>query len=246
MLVTRRMRLAALLMTLGMIAAACGGSDSGDESTATTAGGDATAGGTVTYEIEEFSYTSGFDPTGEYLTTAWGFYDNLLLRTLVGYRHVSGAQGNEVVPDLAAEMPQVSDDGKTYTFTLRDDVSFGPPVDRKVTSKDVEYAFRRIATKSVNALYGGYYAGTIEGLTVGDDPGHGGISGIETPDDQTIVFHLTKPTGDFLYRLAMPATAPIPEEVGKCFTDAGAYGRYVISSSGYMLKGSDELDISSC
>ena len=43
------------------------------------------------------------------------------------------------------------------------------------------------------------------------------ISGIKTPDKSTISFTLTEPTGDFLYRMAMPATAPIPAEVGKCF-----------------------------
>jgi peptide/nickel transport system substrate-binding protein len=72
------------------------------------------------------------------------------------------------------------------------------------------------------------------------------ISGIETPDDKTIVFHLTEPTGDFLYRLSMPATGPIPEEVAKCFTKAGEYGRYVISSGPYMIEGSDKLNASSC
>ena len=43
------------------------------------------------------------------------------------------------------------------------------------------------------------------------------ISGISTPNTITIVFHLTQPTGDFTYRMAMPATGPIPPEVGKCF-----------------------------
>ena len=57
---------------------------------------------------------------------------------------------------------------------------------------------------------------------------------------------LSKPTGDFLYRLAMPATAPIPEEVAKCHTQAGEYGRYVISTGPYMIEGADKLDISSC
>ncbi len=44
----------------------------------------------------------------------------------------------------------------------------------------------------------------------------------------------------------MPATAPIPEEVAKCHTAAGEYGRYVITTGPYMIDGSDKLDISSC
>jgi peptide/nickel transport system substrate-binding protein len=230
----------ALALALSLVMAACSEGPSSPEEQSEKG---VRPGGTLTYEFEEFGYTSGFDPSGEYLSSAWGLYSNLLLRTLVNYKHIEGPEGNELVPDLAAEMPEISDDGLTYTFTLRDDVNFGPPVSRPITSKDVEYAFRRIAMKSVNALYGGYYNGVIEGMELGDDPGPGGIPGIETPDDQTIVFHLEKPTGDFLYRLAMAATAPIPEEVAKCFTKAGEYGRYVISSSGYMLEGSDKLNI---
>ena len=44
----------------------------------------------------------------------------------------------------------------------------------------------------------------------------------------------------------MPATAAIPQEVAKCFTKAGDYGRYVISSGPYMIMGEDKLDDSSC
>jgi peptide/nickel transport system substrate-binding protein len=44
----------------------------------------------------------------------------------------------------------------------------------------------------------------------------------------------------------MPATAPIPQEVAKCFTKAGDYGRFLISSGPYMLKGSQALKTTSC
>jgi len=72
------------------------------------------------------------------------------------------------------------------------------------------------------------------------------ISGIETPDDQTIIFHLTAPTGDFTYRVGMPATAPIPAEFGKCFTGAGDYGRDVVSTGPYMIEGADQIKTSPC
>ena len=65
---------------------------------------------------------------GEYLGEAWGIMSNLLVRTLVGYRHVPGAAGNEVIPDLATDTGQVSADGLTYTFTLKDGIMFGPPL----------------------------------------------------------------------------------------------------------------------
>ena len=123
---------------------------------------------------------------------------------------------------------------------------FGPPLNRAVTSRDVAYAFQRINAAPLGAQYGFYYFGTIKGMDGKAKSADQKIAGIETPDDATIVFRLNEPTGDFLYRLTMTATAPIPEEVAKCFTKAGDYGRYVISSGPYMIQGSDKLDISSC
>jgi peptide/nickel transport system substrate-binding protein len=235
-------------MIMSLVAAACGGSDNNPPSNNGNGGntGDVPKGGVAHWESEEFGFTNGFDPTGEYLGEAWSIFTNLLSRSLMGYNHVSGAAGNELVPDLADGEPEVSSDGLTYTFTLKDGVMFGPPLSRPVTASDVEFAFRRIATESLVAQYQNYYVGTIKGLELGKDPGPGGISGIEVVDDKTIKFTLTKPTGDFLYRLAMPATAPMPEEVAGCFDTAGDYGRYVISSSSYMFEGSENLDASSC
>jgi peptide/nickel transport system substrate-binding protein len=249
----------ALLCFLALGAAGCGGDDGGDTSAAPgdTGGGDtgeATKGGTWRMETDAFEWTGNFDPTGEYLGTFLGLYTNMLGRTLMGYQHMPDAAGNELVPDLASADPEISDDGLTYTYTLRDGVSFGPPVSRPVTSKDVEYAFRRIATPALVAQYGFYYLGVIKGLQkysdaggLSKDPnGETPIEGIQTPDDKTIVFTLEKPTGDFNYRIAMPAAGPIPQEVAKCFTKAGEYGRFVVSSGPYMVEGSDQVDISSC
>ena len=141
---------------------------------------------------------------------------------------------------------QLSDDGLTYTFTLKDGIKFGPPVNREITSKDFVTAFDRIANPDIGGFGYPLYYTTITGFQDVVDGKAKTISGIEAPDDKTIVFHLDKPTGDFLYRLAMPAAGPLPEEVTKCFTKAGDYGRFGISSGPYMIEGSDQLDISSC
>jgi peptide/nickel transport system substrate-binding protein len=191
-----------------------------------------------------FGFTNAFDPTGEYLLEAFALYRNLLLRTLVGYRHVAGAEGNELVPDLA-ELPQISADGKTWTFRLKDGIRFGPPVRREITSADVAYAFERIGTPSLAAQYGFYYD-VVEGMDAFRAGKADTISGIATPDDKTIVFHLTRPTGDFGHRVAMPAAAPLPREVAGCFTQPGEYGRYLIASGPYMLEGAEALDATRC
>jgi len=268
--VTKRKLIGAIALTsvLALFAAACGNDNggnptgptttattgttapttsgsSGATTPATTAAPDMFTGGTYRTAIEDFGFTGAFDPTGEYLGSAWGLYSQLLLRTLMTYKHIAGVAGDALVPDIADSNPDVSADGLTYTFHLKSGVKFGPPLDRDVTSKDIEYAFERINTKGLVAQYGFYYDGVITGMT-GDAKKPAPISGIETPDDSTIIFHLEKPTGDLLYRLAMPATAAMPQEVAGCFDKAGDYGRYLISSGPYMIAGEDALDASSC
>ena len=209
--------------------------------------GGAEAGGVYRVDWEtSFDFTSGFDPVGEYLGEAWGIMSNLLVRTLVGYRHVPGAAGNEVIPDLATDLGQVSADGLTYTFTLKDGIMFGPPVSREIVAEDVVYAFERIGTDALVAQYGFYYDGVIEGMAEFRAGEADTISGVTAVDDKTVEFKLTQPTGDFLYRIAMPATAPVPREVASCFTEANLYGRYLVSSGPYMIEGSDAQDATSC
>ena len=62
-----------------------------------------------TYKVgweQSFGFTNNFDPTGEYLGNAWGIYVNLLMRSLVGYKHQPGAEGNELIGDLADAVPE--------------------------------------------------------------------------------------------------------------------------------------------
>lgn len=207
---------------------------------------EAERGGTYRVDVEtSFDFTADFDPTAEYTAIGWSFY-NLIVRKLVTYRQTVGEAGNEPVPDLATDLPEISDDGLTYTFTLKDGIMFGPPVSREITAQDVKFAFDRLANPEIGSFGYPLYYEVIEGFKDVQDGKAKTVSGVEAPDDKTVVFTLTKPTGDFLFRLAMAATGPIPEEVANCFKKAGDYGRYVISSGPYMIEGSDQLDITSC
>jgi peptide/nickel transport system substrate-binding protein len=237
---TKRSAIVSSAVVLAIVATACGTSTSNS----TSSGGQVHRGGVYRTAISSFGFTGGFDPTDEYLGLAWDFY-GAMLRTLVTYRHVAGSAGNVPVADLATSVPQPTDGGLTYTFHLKPGIMFGPPVSRPITSQDIAYAFERMDAKPEVAQYAFYFDGVVQGMSQ-----HGGpptpISGIDTPDASTIVFHLTKPTADFLYRLALPATAPIPHEVAACFPTGGGYGRDVVSSGPYMIQGAQNVDISSC
>ena len=193
-----------------------------------------------------FGWTNGFDPTGEYLANAFAIQGSLLLRTLVGFNHVAGAAGNKPVPDLATSVPKPTNGGLTYTFKLKNGIKFGPPVNREITSADIRYAVERMARPKNGAQYGFYYT-VIKGWDAYSKGKSKSLAGIKTPNAKTIVFNLTKPTGDFILRMSMPATAPIPPSVGKCFEGKpGKYGLDVISSGPYMIEGSDAVNVSSC
>ena len=125
------------------------------------------------------------------------------------------------VPDMAAGEPQISADNKTVTIKIRPNVKFSPPVNRAVTSKDVKYAIERGFNPTVaNGYEPSYFANAAVGALVGATNAKGAtiatggpIAGIQTPDDQTIVFKLTKPFArTFVKALSLPVTAPVPED----------------------------------
>lgn len=201
---------------------------------------------TTTYRVG-VQFLDTLDPTNAYFSVTWGILHNLLVRNLVGYRHVAGPEGNVPIPDLATEIPEPTDGGLTYTFTLRPGAKFGPPLNRPITSHDIAYAFRRILFAPVEVPYGSYFFDLVAGMEGGpQDTLPESIAGIETPDDRTIVFHLTRPSGDFLRLLAMPAASAVPEEVIGCFDEPFAYGSVIIASGPYMVEGSEQLDTTSC
>ena len=216
---------------------------------AASAGPDAKSQRGGTYRVgweTAFGWTDSFDPTGEYLANAFTIYSNLMLRTLVQFNHVAGPAGNVAVPDLATSVPKPTNGGKTYTFKLKSGIKWGPPVNREITSKDVRYGIERMARPKNGAQYGFYYT-IIQGLDKYAKGEAKSISGIKTPNAKTISITLTQPSGDFPFRMTMPAVAPMPPEVLKCFEGkVGKYGRYVVSSGPYMIEGSENMNISSC
>lgn len=125
-------------------------------------------------------------------------------------------------PDLAAEAPDVSADGKTVTVKIRPNLKWSPPLNRTITSRDVKYAFERTFNPNVPNGYAHVYF-----PIVGADKAKGGpISGIETPDETTIVFRLTKDYGaTFVRALTLPGSAPVPAEVARKY-DAKSPTKY--------------------
>ncbi|MBV9536670.1 MAG: hypothetical protein JO321_14800 [Solirubrobacterales bacterium] len=112
------------------------------------------------------------------------------------------------VPLLASGQPTVSPDGKTVTVHIKSGWKFSPPVNRTVTSKDVAFAFERMYNANV---VNGYAAGYFPIVGAKTAPGDRPIPGISTPNNTTIVFHLTKPfAGTMVKALTLPGTSAVP------------------------------------
>src|SRR6476646_10176908 len=117
----------AAVVALAVFVAGCGSKDKSSSGSTTNSNSSSSSGGAVsksydngspekggTYKVgweQSFGFTNNFDPTGEYLGNAWGIFVNLLMRPLVGYKHQPGAQGNELIGDLADAVPQATDNG---------------------------------------------------------------------------------------------------------------------------------------
>jgi peptide/nickel transport system substrate-binding protein len=254
--VKRNLRVLALAAVLGLVAAACGGGGNetpGNQTGASGASGAALQqGGTVQAALIS-DIDAGFDPQKSYYSVTWEFYQCCLLRTLLSYNGKTTAEGGaDLQPDIAVDQPEVSADGLTWTFTLKSGIKYGDPLsDVEVTSGDIVRALEREADP--NASVGGYsfYYSIIQGF---DDFGAGkadSITGLETPDDKTLVVTLTQPSGYLPYLFSLVASAPIPPNPSNPDAKLGIadghtkdFGRFFVATGPYEFAGSDQLDFS--
>lgn len=187
-----------MLMALVLVVMACSGGESEEvadqgaaepvEETSETEAdaGEPVQGGTLV--ITDLSDAQSLDPHRVTTAASMRYIENMYSTLL---RYTEGAYG-ELEGDLA-ESYDVSEDGLTYTFTLRDGVTFhdGKPL----TSEDVKYSIERIVEQEVRA------------------PQFSAVESIETPDDLTVVIQLSEPVSPFLTFLAYPMNAIVNQDV---------------------------------
>ena len=189
-------------------------------------------GGTVVYQLS--STPDSMDPGNTYYGFMWNF-SRVYARALTTFNAAPGTAGLKLVPDLAAELGKPSDNGKTWTYHIRPGLKFsdGTPI----TTKDVKYGIERSNYAPEVMSNGPTY---FNAYLVNNTPEYqgpykdktGNLKSIETPDDTTIVFHLSQPFADFDYLVSNPQTAPVPQA-----KDTGAdYVKNVISSGSYMFQ----------
>jgi peptide/nickel transport system substrate-binding protein len=164
-----------------------------------------------------------------------------LLRTLVNYRGATTEDGGAVLrPDLAIALPKVSEDGLAYTFRLKPDLRYAPPYeDVPIKAQDIVRAIEYALAGKPAFLAGFLFV--IEGAQEFQSGDADTVSGLETPDEHTLVVHVAERVGDFAERFSYAVTAPIPPGA-----DVGhpEIGRIPVSSGPYMVAGAENFDFS--
>ena len=139
--------------------------------------------------------------------------------TLFEYKYLK--RPFELKPNLAVGMPEVSKDGKTYTFKIKkgvhyiDDPSFKNGKGREVVAQDFVYSIKRHFDPKNRSQGSWLWQGKIVGL---DDWGKKGadyskeVEGLKALDKYTIQIKVTQPFAQLLYTLAMGFSAFVPKE----------------------------------
>jgi peptide/nickel transport system substrate-binding protein len=247
--------LLALLIVLTLGLAACGGDDedggdggpaAGDFAPPTAPPDDAQKGGTLT--VVAAADVDYIDPGAAYYQFTY-MIDFASQRTLLGWQPDDTETPS---PDLAEDEPEISEDGRTITFTLKEGIRFSPPVNREVTSADVKYAIERGMLPGVATGYHGAYLGDIIGYEEAtaaverNDTVAPNLRGITTPDDRTLVIELSSPTAATVAQaLSLPISSPVPEEYAKEFDaeSPSTYAEHLVATGPYMIENDSEGNV---
>ena len=185
-------------------------------------------GGTVVVEMT--SDVDYIDPQLSYYGETWKLEAATACK-LMNWPDREGAAGAVVTPEVAAGLPIVSKDGKTYTFTIRSGFRFsnGQPV----TAQSFVNAFNRFANPRMQST-GIQFLDIIQGAQAVIDGKASTVSGV-TAQGNRLVIRLTRASPDLLARMTMPFLQAIDNKLAKQIdangiNDYASCGPYYFSS----------------
>ncbi len=146
-------------------------------------------------------------------------YESAVMYNVLDTLFIWNEEYNDVLPNLVTDY-SVSDDGLSYTMTLRDDVYFqdGQYVKgRKMTAEDVKYSLERSKEESATDRVCRDFFDYVEVLS-----------------DTEFVIHMTSPAGPFLNQLAEVGTAIVPREEVEGWGDD--FGSHIVGSGPFTLE----------
>jgi len=191
-----------------------------------------------------FRHATDGTPTALDPAQAATFYANMVVVNLYDtlYRYQYLARPYQLAPNLAAGMPEISDDGTIYTFRIRpgvrfpDDPAFAGGTGREVTVDDLIYSLKRQFDPDVAARGAWLWSGRIVGLEAWTEAGADydqPVAGLRAIDDHTLEIRLTAPYPQLPYTLATGFSALVPREAVEHY--GPEFGRRPVGSGPYRL-----------
>ncbi len=129
---------------------------------------------------------------------------------LLTYRDLPGPAGERLVPDAATALPNVSPNGRTYTFTIRKGLRFSPPSDAPVTAETFQRTIGRALSAGDEAYERGFF-GDIVGEAAFNAGRTKRLAGV-TAHGNKLQIRLTAPAPDLPARLAMLTFCAVPDD----------------------------------
>ncbi|MGI8871011.1 MAG: peptide ABC transporter substrate-binding protein [Candidatus Limnocylindria bacterium] len=214
----------AILVVLGLILAACGGTQ-GSNSPSANASGSGAASGPQILHVDMGGEPPSLDPT-----QATDSASITVLRSITATLVYFDKQLN-VVPWLAKSW-DVAPDGQKITFHLQDNIKYsnGDPI----VAGDFVFSWKRLVDPRNAAGYG-YIMADVKGGSdlLAADPKKDAAKidglltkfGVSAPDDKTFVVELAKPAAYFVYIASLYGTVPLQKKwvSQKGFTEAKNY-----------------------
>jgi ABC-type oligopeptide transport system substrate-binding subunit len=145
------------------------------------------------------------DPALAYDNVSWGILSATCAK-LLNYPDRTGPAAARPQPEVAAAMPLVSRDGRTYTFRLRRTFRFN--TGERVTAASFVRAFERALSPRMQSPAAGFSI-DIAGAQAFNAGRAGRIAGLRAAGD-TLTIRLSTPAPDFLARVAMPFFCAVP------------------------------------
>lgn len=180
-------------------------------------------GGTIVVTYKDDMAT--LDPAIGYDWQNWSMINGLFSR-LVDYKFGT----TDIVPSLADSFT-ISPDGLVYTFKLNPKATFTNG--RRVVAADIKYSIERAVNPKTQGPGGGFYH-SIVGADKMTDGSATTISGIEAPDEGTVVFKLSQADATFMNVLALNFSSAVPREVVEA--EGADFGKKPIGSGAFLLK----------
>ncbi len=152
----------------------------------------------------------------------------------------------EIEPLLASTMPSVSQDGKTYTISLKKNIyfhehpAFQKPKERLFVADDFIYSIKRLADPKNRSESYWVVENKIEGLDEWRKNKGAGLANDATPvsgltalDPHTLQIRLNKPNYQFLQNLTMAATYIVPREIVDFY--GANFGNHAVGTGAFQL-----------